>query len=85
VLTVKVGTSEAGLGLEGGEGAREPDGIEEGGDGDHRGPRARGRGGGGAGPPARCCARAATARGRERAGRRQGRSAGATLCEGGGG
>ena len=36
---------EAGLGLEGGEGARESSGLDEGGDGgDHRGPRAGGRG-----------------------------------------
>ena len=45
MLTVKGrGYLEAGLGLEGGEGAREPGGIEEGGDGgDHCGPSTRGR------------------------------------------
>ena len=45
---------EAGLGLEGGEGARESGGLDEGGDGgDHRGPRAGGGGSGAAGPPSR--------------------------------
>ena len=47
---------EAGLGLEGGEGARESGGLDEGGDeggdgGDHRGPRAGGGGSSVAGPP----------------------------------
>ena len=39
---------EAGLGLEGGEGARESGGLDG---GDHRGPRAGGGGSGAAGPP----------------------------------